>query len=346
MAAKRSALHGSVWLLVLLMSTVLIAARGFAQDQHTARLIEGAKKEGELVWYASMGLSDAQPLINEFERLYPFVKVRLYRTGALGVLNKILAEARAGKILFDVAESSGETLPPLIEKRLLFPYVSPERAHYENDLKDRDGFWTATYVNPWMLGYNARLVRREDVPKDYRSLLDAKWRDGKISLDTEAYTFFHGMIKAWGKETAIAYFRGLAEQRPDLRRGNNNRVGLLAAGEVPLGIAYAHTLQRYKAKQGAPVDWIPLEPVPVEIYAVSLASRAEHPNAAKLFIDFLLSKQGQEMIRDFYRVPARRDVDPSPPGLFRGYRRIVVGPGEQKELDENAKLYQQIFGTR
>lgn len=320
------------------------AISGFAQDQHTAKLIEAAKKEGELMWYTSMGLSDSKPMIDEFEKLYPFIKVKLYRTGAVGVLNKILAEARGGRQVFDVAESSSEMVPALMKYGLIASYPSPEGTYFDSDLKDAKGYWIATRVNPWMLGYNTKSVKPEDVPKDYKSLLLPKWRNGKISLDTEAFPLVQGLIRAWGREKALDYLRQLAAQKPLVTRGNNQRVALLAAGEMPLALAYAFTLERYKSKQGAPVDWVPLEPVPVETYVAVLASKAEHPNAAKLFINFILSRKGQEMLRDFYRVPTRNDVEPNPARLFRGYSKVIIGPDEQKDLTEMADLYREIFG--
>lgn len=346
MFARSKTAVNIMWFFLVFALLSWKATEGLAQSQHTTKLIEGAKQEGELMWYTSMGLSDAKPLIKEFEGLYPFIKVKLYRTGAIGVLNKILTEARAGKYIFDVAESSGQLVLSLTEKKLISPYLSPERAYYRKDLKDEKGYWTSTRVNPWMLGYNSNMLKNEDVPKSYQALLAPQWSGRKISLDTQAYALFQGLLKAWGKERALEYFRKLAAQEPHLQRGNNTRAGLVAAGAMPLTIALAHTLERYKSKQGAPIDWVPLEPVPVEVYVTILASKAQHPNAAKLFIDFVLSKKGQQMMRGFYRVPSRQDVDPNPPRLFRGYKMAIIRPDDQKALKENAKLYDKIFGVR
>lgn len=119
----------------------------------------------------------------------------------------------------------------------------------------------------------------------------------------------------------------------------------IKAWEYPLIIAYAPTIQRETSK-GAPIDWVPLEPVAVQVNPVMLAAKAPHPNAAKLFMDFVLSKEGQKLLVGFRRIPVREDVEPNPPRLFRGYQRIVEHPEEYKNFSETVRLYQEIFRLR
>ena len=124
-----------------------------------------------------------------------------------------------------------------------------------------------------------------------------------------------------------------------------NRIQLLAAGEFPLSVAGGNTLQRF-VSQGAPIDWVPLEPVLVEMNTIMLSTHASHPNAGKLFIDFVLSKKGQEMIRGFYRIPPRNDVDADPPRLFKGFKRIVEDVEEHENVEAIVNLYFKIFTGR
>jgi iron(III) transport system substrate-binding protein len=128
-------------------------------------------------------------------------------------------------------------------------------------------------------------------------------------------------------------------------RGSTVRVQLAAAGEFPLVIAYANIIQ-YLAEKGAPMDWVPLEPAVISVNTVMAGAKASHPNAAKLFIDFTLSKEGQEKLWDFQRIPSRSDVEPKPARLFRGYKRYVVHPEETQTLEETGRLYSQILKTR
>jgi iron(III) transport system substrate-binding protein len=196
-----------------------------------------------------------------------------------------------------------------------------------------------------VLGYNTKLVNKEDVPKTYEELLAPKWKGRKISIDDSAYGLLAGLMRAWGKEKAVEYFKKLAAQDPVVQRGNTNRVQLTMAGEFPLIIAYAPTIQRETSK-GHPMDWVPLEPVPVQVNPMMLAAKAPHPNAGKLFIDFLLSKEGQKMLVGFRRIPVREDVDADPPRLFKGYKRIVEHPEDYKDFNTTVTLYQQILGIR
>jgi iron(III) transport system substrate-binding protein len=334
----------------LLISIILILAPltpAAAQDAQRRAILDGAKKDGEVVWYTSAGLQDSNPMAEAFQKDYPFVRVSVVRAGSGVLINKILSEARAQKGLFDVFNTNQESVAPLKKRNLIARYVSPEAAFYDDDVKNKEGYWHAAYVIPWFLGYHTRMVKKDEVPKTYEELLNAKWRGGKIALGVDnGAIILSGLMRVWGKEKALRYFQQLARQEPSMQRGSpSSRIGLLAAGEFPLTLAAGNTLQTFASK-GAPVDWVALEPVFVQVNTIMLAAQSRHPNASKLFIDFVLSKKGQEMIRGFHRVPARNGVDADPPRMFKGYKRVV----EDSEAAENAeatnKLYSEVFNIR
>ena len=331
--------------LVLLTAIFLIPVTSWAQGSPDPKLIKGARREGRLIYYTTMTLSQSKQVVDAFQRKYPFIKAELFRTGGGPMLNKILTEARAGRHVWDVLSARGEVVLPLKAKKLLAAYRSPEAKMIPADLVDRKGYWTAYYVNPYALGYNTNVVKKADVPKTYEQLLHPKWKGGKISIDTEAFGLLSGLIKVWGKEKAVSYFQKLAAQQPVPMRGNTNRTQLVMAGEFPLIIAYAPTIQR-QTSRGAPIDWVPLEPVVVQVNPIMLATKGAHPNAGKLFIDFVLSKEGQERISRFRRIPVRTDVNPDPPRLFKGYTRIVESPEGYKNFSETVRLYHKIFKLR
>ncbi|HTN70904.1 MAG TPA: extracellular solute-binding protein [Methylomirabilota bacterium] len=291
-------------------------------------------------------MSQSKKVADKFQAKYPFIKkVDLFRSGGDELLNRIQTEARGGLCAWDVASSRGDTVLTLMGSKLITPYRSPESKFISRDMVDDEGYWTAYYVNPFVIGYNTNLVKKEEVPKSYEQLLDPRWKGGKISIDDSAYGLLAGLIHAWGKEEAVAYFKKLAEQEPVVMRGNTNRVQLAMAGEYPLIIAYAPTIQR-ELRRGIPWIGVPLEPVPVQVNPPMLAAKAPHLNAAKLFIDFLLSKEGQKMLVGFRRIPVREDIEPDPPRLFRGYKRIVEHPEDYKDFAQTIELYQEIFGLR
>jgi iron(III) transport system substrate-binding protein len=308
------------------------------------KLVEAAKKEGEVVYYTTMTLDQSKVVADRFEKKYG-VKVTLFRTGGGPLLNKIFTEARGGRYDWDLVVGRGEMVLPLMQRKLVAAYFSPEATGIDPQLVDKEGFWTAYYVNSFVLGWNTKMVRRQDVPKTYDELLNPKWKGGQISLDTEAYGMLEGLKRAWGKEKALGYFKRLAALDPVLKRGNTERVQLTVAGEYPLLIAYNQSIQRMTSR-GAPIDWLPLEPAVTQVNPVQLAAKAPHPNAARLLYDFVLSKEGQEMLRGFQRIPVRRDVEPDPPRLFRGFKILVEDPEDYRDFDATVKQYLDMFKLR
>jgi iron(III) transport system substrate-binding protein len=334
---------------IVLYFVVVMAASSSASSQEADRsvLVERAKKEAEVVWYTSAGLQDSNPMAEAFQKDYPFIRVNVIRSGSGVLINRILNEARAQKGLFDVLNTNDESVLPLKKRGVLARYISSEANFYDDDLKDKEGYWHTAYVVPWFLGYNTRILKKDDVPKNYEELLQPKWKGRKIALGTDnGSLILSGLIRVWGKEKAVRYFQQLAKQEPALQAGApSSRIQLMAGGEFPLTLASGNTLQTF-ASRGAPVDWVPLEPVFVQLNAIMLAAQSRHPNATKLFIDFVLSKKGQEMIRSFHRVPARNGVDAEPPRIFKGYKRIVQDIEAAANAEANTKLYNEILGIR
>jgi iron(III) transport system substrate-binding protein len=316
----------------------------WSQASPDPKLVEAAKKEGQLVYYTTMTLDQSKAVVDRFEKKYG-IKTTLFRTGGGPLLNKITTEARGGRFDWDIVVGRGEMVLPLMQRKLIAPYHSPESKMIDAQLVDKEGYWTAYYVNSYVLGWNTKLVKREDVPKTYEDLLNPKWKGGQISLDTEAYGMFEGLKGAWGKEKALAYFKRLAQQEPVLKRGNTERVQLTVAGEYPLIVAYNQTIQRMTSR-GAPIDWLALEPAVTQVNPVMIAAKAPHPNAARLFYDFILSKEGQEMLRGMQRIPVRKDVEPDPPRLFRGFKYVIENPEDYEDFNASVKEYLAIFKLR
>lgn len=333
------------WIEILVLTVALLApAMLWAQSAPNAKLIEAAKQEGVLVYYTTMTLDQSKSVADRFEKRYG-IKVTVFRTGGGPLLNKIFTESRGGRHDWDVVVGRGEMVLPMMQRKLLASYKSPETKMIDEQLVDKEGFWSAYYVNSYVLGWNTKLVKREDVPKSYDALLNPKWKGGQISLDTEAYGMFEGLKGAWGKEKALDYFKKLASLDPVLKRGNTERVQLAVAGEYPLIVAYNQTIQRMTSR-GAPIDWLPLEPAVTQVNPAMIGAKAPHPNAARLFYDFMLSKEGQEMLRGMQRIPVRKDVDPDPPRLFRGFKYVIENPEDYQDFDATVKQYLDIFKLR
>ena len=328
---------------LLLWSFILPLSLKAAADP---KVVEAAKKEGELVWYNTLVQPHANGLIELFMKQYPFVKATFWRGGGTQVYSKLMIENRAGRYEWDaVSLTNPEFVFDLKQRNIIARYASPEREMFSEDLKDREGYWTGYYALPTGLGFNTQMVKKDQVPKTYQDLLAPTWKGKKISVDTEGQELLMGLMQAWGKEKAVDYLKKLAAQEPAFGRGNNKRIELAAAGEFPLMIAFTHSIEANKTK-GAPVDWVNLEPVVIQVDSIMLGARAPHPNAAKLFIDFVLSQQGQELLKSYRRPILRTGVDPDPPRLIRGFKRVVLHPDRAQSAQESLKLYREIFGLQ
>ncbi len=326
----------------------LLAIWSFVQPvsgQGRGVLAEEAKKEGKVVWYTVLSVPESRKLADIFEERYPNVKVEIVRSGGGALVNRILAEFTGNAHTADVilgADSRG-AIPVFKKKGIITPYESPERKFIDADLKDKEGYWTSLYQLTFVLAYNTALVQAKDVPKTYEDLIQPRWKGKKILNDTESFIWFGALLQHWGMEKGLAYFRKLAEQEQVFQRGARGRIQLVMAGEFPFTIGYGPHAQGYTS-QGAPLDWVALEPVVVSPISLLLAKQAPHPNAAKLLIDFLLSKEAHSKLREFSRIPSRVDVDPDPPRLFKGFKKILFDHEGTPGMSEVVDLYRKTFG--
>jgi len=196
-------------LATVVISLFLLPFVSFSQSTDP-KIIEAAKKEGEIIWYTSMSVDQSQPLMNAFNKKYPAIKPVLVRLGGGALMNRVLTETRAGLFGFDVVGGRGEMIQIFKERGIISSYISPETSQIDGDLFDKQGFWYVHYVVPWALGYNTQQVKKDEVPKTYEALLDPKWKGGKVSMDTEGYLVLQGLMTAWGREKAIDYMKKLA----------------------------------------------------------------------------------------------------------------------------------------
>lgn len=334
---KTSARFLGVCCLFLLVPSLL-----FAQSSQSANIIEAAKKEGKFVWYTSMAIDTSKPLLDGFLKEYPFIKADLVRAGEEQLMTRIMSETRAGRWAFDAVSTSATAV--LADKNMIAPYLSPQRTAYLDEFKDPQGFFTAIYVNNLIVAYNTKMVAAKDAPKNYADLLDPKWK-GQMLMDSTDYDWFGTLVTVWGRDRTLDYMKRLARQEPLWRRGHGLTAQLVGAGETSLAWAYNFRIERMK-KEGAPVDWIEtFDPIVVTMNGLGLSAKATNSNAAKLFIDFALSKKGQEMVREMRRIPARGDIEPLAPKMDQSKLRLKAVPKEvYLNLDDYAREFRKIFG--
>jgi iron(III) transport system substrate-binding protein len=304
---------------------------------------EKAETEGKLMFYATFNATDSKTLIDGFKQLYPKIDAVFYRSSDSAMMERIVTESRAGQNLWDVVVTTSFYGHNLKKRGLLAAYDSPERKFYRDGYKDPQALWTSTYTNYAAFGYNTRGVPKSSVPRSFNDLLKPEWK-GQIGMESRPYEWFGTMVKAMGEEKGLPYMRELAKQT-QLRAGRTLLAQLVAAGEFKGALsAYSQTFEVLKPS-GAPVDWVYLNPVFANIHPTGVAAKAPHPNAARLFVDFVLSKRGQELIRGMNRIPDRIDVTLDP-RWTEGVKPAFAPSEVLEEFERYGKLFHEIFGGR
>jgi iron(III) transport system substrate-binding protein len=318
-------------------SSLLAAA---APDRQQ-KLEAAAKAEGSLTLYTSIAQKDIAALTGPFEKRYG-IKVNVWRASGDTTLQRIVQEQKAGRYTVDAVHFSAPELEALSREKLLQPVASP---HF-NDLIEgavpphRE--WVSTLLSVWVQAYNTNLVKKEDLPKSYKDLLDPKWK-GKLGYEVENIEWFTTVANHLGGDAGVQFFRDLAATNGlSIRKGHTLLNNLVAAGEVPLALTVYNYMPAQAKEQGAPVDWFVLEPAVARANGIGIMKNAQNPNAAALFEDYMLS-EAQTVLASLNYVPTSTKVE-SP---LKGIEIKIVDPAET--LDNSAKwepLYQQIVVKR
>ena len=290
----------------LILIALFVATQGFAATPQDQDLLASAKKEKIVNLYTSMEARESRQIADAFQQRYPFLTVDITRISSNRLLQRIMTEHRAGRGIFDVIITSGLEVRYLIKSGLISPYLSPEAKAFFADSKDPQGHWVDVYSSLRVFAYNTKLVSREDAPKQYEDLLAPKWKT-MIGLPSKEYGWFATVMRALGNEGGRKFMEGLGRQQPNYRPSHVLILQLVAAGEFNTGLVYQHQLERYK-KLAAPVELAPLPFATKNIQPIAVAAAAPHPGAARLFVDFVLSKDSQTLIRGFGRTVSRADI--------------------------------------
>jgi len=334
MKIKPFALRLAVTLLFVGSAAELLAA--------DASLVERAKKEGTFMLYSSMNQPDVNHLFDGFRKKYPFIAPKAYTTRSAALLERVITEARAGKQFADVIQGNAFTLYMLAKRGHTEAYLSPEAKSYPNTYRDPAGGWIAVYLQLNVLAYNTKLVARAEAPRSYDDLLNAKWK-GRMGLDDKQYIWYDGLLKVMGRDKGLAYMKRLAGQAINFRSGNTLLANLLAAGEFGILInARPEGIDELQQK-GAPVEWVAPKPTTANVLPIAVAKNAQHSNAGKLFMDYMLSEDGQKVLSRMSRTPVRPGIAATNPRLSQGIEIAVNDPGMAERFDQVVEQYKSVF---
>lgn len=318
-----------------------------------AQILEaGARKEGTLTFYTAMIVDQAvRPLKAAFEKKYPFVELKYARNNPGIMVQKMIAESRAGRPVADVAESAGIEAA-MKRSGLARPFWSPAVDKWPANRKDPEGYSVPSRYSYLGLSYNKNLISKNQVPKSFEGLLDPKLKGKMIWSKSVAGgpLFITAVRNFMGEAKAMAYLEKLGKQDIASTTASNRAVlDRVVAGEYALSLdAFLHH-PIISAAKGAPVAPQPIEPVLTIVSSVLLPKNPPHPHAALLFIDFLLSKDGQQILREARYFPAHPEVEPLDmlsvivPSKI-GLKENFISPDHlSREHKNSSKIFKKYF---
>jgi iron(III) transport system substrate-binding protein len=310
----------------------------YAGPDREEKLLAAARKEGKASIYTSLNTRDSGPITEAFEKKYG-VKTALWRASSEKVVQRAVTEARSGRHACDVLETNGPEMEVLYREKLLAQFHSPHFKDLPAAAFPPHRHYVADRFNFFVIAWNTNLVKPDEVPNSYQDLAHPRFA-GRVGLEAGDTDWFAALVKAMGEEQGLALFRQLARNKPQMRTGHTVLAELLSSGEVPLAATiYNHSVEKM-AQRGAPVKWKALAPTFGRPNAIGLAPLAPNPHAGLLFADFMLSREGQILLKERNRVPASQAVESS----LNNFPFQMIDP--VIALDENEKwdkLWSQLF---
>ena len=319
------------------------------QDTYWAKVVEAARKEGKLTMYTFFFSAQAQPLVKAFEQRYPEIKVEFAPMASAVRLERLKTEQRMGNYIADTSDGAGAFQMNLRKEDLLMPIGDlpslSDTAWQGLSQTDKEGylvFATVIYHTFWS---NTTQLKSADEPKTLKDLLDAKWKGKIIQIEPAtssiASTLYSGYVRHGKADDE--YFRQLGPQWKWVTGSTLDAGRALARGEAPLAWGSTST-NNSLIVDGAPIKPLSLQEGALLAFgtAFSIVKNAPHPNAAKVFFNWLMSQEGQKAIMENQGMKSlRQDVpDMSPPAARIDWKQPVVTTLEDMEYSE------QVFSSR
>jgi iron(III) transport system substrate-binding protein len=347
--SRRDILKGSTALAVGTMFAEPVRAAPPPAEAITPALIEAAKKEGKCSFYTAMDLQFAEKLGKDFETKYPGIHVRVERSGAERVFTRIGQEYSSNVHAVDVVNTADQS-HCIVWKRnnWLAPYLPEEVVkHYDKEYYDPDGLEVTTRILVSPIAYNTNLVKKEDAPKSFADLLDPKWK-GKMVKAHPAYsgTIMNSTFQV-ARDLGWDYLEKLAKQSVLQVQSATDTPKKIALGERAIMVDGAGYLVIRNKEAGQPVEIVyPTEGTPLATGPSAIFKAAPNPNAARLFYNWMHSREGQQILVDWARQYSPHKQTVEKPGVRKlaDIKLMKEDPaGVEKGAEEIKKRYAQVF---
>jgi ABC-type Fe3+ transport system substrate-binding protein len=333
------------------VATLAAFAFGGTARAQDATLIAAAKKEGEVVWYTTLIVNQlVRPAAAAFEKKYG-IKVLFSRANTSATAIKILNESKANNVQVDVFDGTA-TVEALQKPGYVLQWIPESAKRLPQEYRDEQNYWVATNLYILTPAYNTSLVPQGTQPKTYQDLLDPKWKGhiawGASSSSSAGPGFIGTVLKDQGEEKGMSYLKALSKQKiAGIAASAREVLDQVVAGEYQIALNIFNNHAVISAKKGAPVEWIPMSPATGAVSAISVHKNAPHPNAAKLLVEFLVSKDGQALFKKADYIPSDPEVPPNDPSLVPGpgrFRAVFFSPGAVAEgMPKWMKIFDDLF---
>ena len=336
-------------MLRMIAALAMLAAPGARAAD--AGLIAAAKKEGAVTWYTTQIINQfARPAAEVFEKTYG-VKVNYVRSNPEEMVLRVMNEAKAGRLQVDVIDGTS-SIPALKREGLTAKFIPENARRLPAQFIDAEGEWVAGNFYVHQPIFNTDLVKKGMEPRSYEDLLDPKWK-GKMSWSSltsssSAPGFVGIALMHMGEQKGMEYLRKLATQNiTPVNSAARQVVDQVMAGEYPLTLQAFHHHAVISGAKGAPVQWIPFEPAMAVLSVIAVTKDAPHPNAARLFTEFLVSPEGQQLYRDSDYIPVDPAIPARDPKLkpeTGGFQAIYLTPEQLLDgLPKWGAVFKQLF---
>ena len=328
-----------------------LRAQAPASAPITPALVEAARKEGKVAFYTAMDLPVAEKLAKAFEAKYAGIAVRVERSGAERIFQRVAQEMTSNIHACDVLNSS-DAAHFIVWKRdgILLPYVPEDVAKfYPAEHKDPDGQFASFRVWLAVIGYNTNMVKAEEAPKSFKDLLDPKW-SGKM---VKAHPGYSGTIMTAtfqiSRDLGWDYLEKLSKQKIMQVQSSSDPPKKLALGERAVAVDGNEYNMFQEKEKGSPVEIVyPTEGAPLIIGPNAVLKDAPNPNAAKLFQSYCFSQEAQQLIIDVGGLRSMHPQTKEKAGRkpFKEIKTLKDDPaGVEKQGEAIKERYTKLFGV-
>ena len=301
-------------------------------------LLEHAKKEGSLTLYTSLSPTEAMPLMKEFEKRYG-LHVDIWRALSDGVLQRVLNETKAKRYTVDVVETNGPEMEIMAREKMFSEFYSPSQTELPPAMIPKHRLWMPDRLNFFVVAFNTLKVKKEDLPTHLEGFINSKW-NSRLGLEATDAEWMGGLMNALGESRGNAFFKKLADMKPDVRKGHILLAQMIASGEVDVGLTIYNANAQSLKQRGANIDWVAIEPTLARPQGIALSKHAGHPYSALMFADFILSPAAQQILDNMGRPPANTTIKSN----LNNFNYVLTDPGlVVDEAEKRSQTWNKLF---